>query len=220
MGTKAQPDMTGQLTARTMLAAYAQGVFPMADSASDPRLYWFDPAQRGILPVGGVHVSRSMRRFLRRCDWHATLNNDFAGVVDGCADRPETWINAPLRALYLDLFRMGHAHSLEIYTGDTLIGGLYGLTLGGAFFAESMFSRRENASKAALIWMSVHLARCGFVLWDTQYPNPHLASMGGQTISRLEYRRRLATALQVQADMISQPLPGCYDLLQEITQTS
>jgi len=203
-----------------MLAAYAQGVFPMAQSASDPQLYWFEPALRGILPVGGVHVSRSMRRFLRHCGWQASLDWDFPAVLAGCADRQETWINAPLSALYRELFAMGHAHSLEIREEGELIGGMFGLTLGGAFFAESMFSRRSNASKAAMIWMSSHLARCGFLLWDTQYPNPHLASMGGQTIPRPEYRRRLDAALRVRADFNAHDLPGIQPLLQEITQTS
>ncbi len=212
--------MSGDLTADRMLAAYAQGVFPMAQSASAPQLYWFEPALRGILPVGGVHVSRSMQRFLRHCGWRATIDRDFTGVVAGCADREETWINAPLFALYQDLFHMGYAHSLEVYAGKELIGGMFGLTLGGAFFAESMFSRRSNASKTALIWMSSHLSRCGFTLWDTQYPNPHLASMGGQTIPRLEYRRRLAAALRIGADITSQDLPDVQALLQEITHTS
>ncbi len=196
------------------------GIFPMAASADDPQLHWFEPTQRGILPVGGVHISRSMRRVLRRCDWRVSLNTNFGGVIDGCADRPETWINAELRQIYAKLFGMGHAHSLEIHEGDTLIGGMFGLSLAGAFFAESMFSRRRNASKAAMIWMSAHLANCGFVLWDTQYPNPHLASMGGLTISRAEYRRRLTAALTHQADITAQPLPSVQALLQDTTQTS
>ncbi len=208
------------LTAERLLFAYAQGVFPMAESATDATLYWFDPPERGVLPVGGVHVSRSMRGLLRSCDWHATVNRDFAGVVAGCADRPETWINAPLAALYDELHRMGHAHSLEIWQGDALIGGTYGISLGGAFFAESMFSRRDNASKAALIWMSAHLRRCGFSLWDTQYPTPHLASMGGAAISRGDYRRRLARAIQQPATLISGALPPPQALLQDMTQTS
>lgn len=211
--------MTG-LTAEKMLLAYAQGVFPMAESAGDQQLYWFDPPQRGILPVGGVHVSRSMRRFLRDCGWHASVNRDFQGVVAGCADRPETWINAPLMSLYQQLFHAGYAHSLEVYENGHLIGGTYGVTLGGAFFAESMFSRRKNASKAALIWLSAHLARCGFTLWDTQYPTPHLASMGGQTIGREEYRRRLARAIRTQTRFAVAGLPTAQALLQEITQTS
>ncbi|WP_347268571.1 leucyl/phenylalanyl-tRNA--protein transferase [Paracoccus sp. (in: a-proteobacteria)] len=212
--------MGQNLTARQMLAGYARGIFPMARSAEDPQLLWFEPGLRGILPVGGVHVSRSMRRHLRGCDWQASLDRDFAGVIRGCADREETWINPELFALYLDLFRQGHAHSLEIWQGDALIGGTYGVSLGGAFFAESMFSRRSNASKAALIWLSGHLARCGFALWDTQYPSPHLASMGGMTISRAEYRRRLAVASARQADFNAWPLPDRQTLLQDITQTS
>lgn len=212
--------MNGGLTPANMLAGYAQGVFPMAQSASDPQLYWFEPSLRGILPVGGVHVSRSMRRVLRHCGWRASIDRDFTGVVRGCADRAETWINPQLFALYQDLFRLGHAHSVELREGEELVGGMFGLVLGGAFFAESMFSRRTNASKAAMIWVSGHLARCGFTLWDTQYPNAHLASMGGQTIPRAEYRRRLAQALRQPADFLAHALPDAQALSQEITQTS
>ncbi|MBD9527954.1 leucyl/phenylalanyl-tRNA--protein transferase [Paracoccus sp. PAR01] len=209
-----------ELTAERLLLAYAQGVFPMAESATDAHLYWFDPPERGILPVGGVHVSRSMRRCLRHSGWHASVNRDFLGVIAGCADRPETWINAPLIALYMQLHRMGHAHSLEIYEGDTLVGGTYGISLGAAFFGESMFSRRTNASKAALIWMSHHLRRSGFTLWDTQYGTSHLASMGGQVISRQEYRRKLAMAIRRPADFTGHALPGIQPLLQDMTHTS
>jgi leucyl/phenylalanyl-tRNA--protein transferase len=208
------------LTAERLLFAYAQGVFPMAESSASQQLYWFDPPERGVLPVGGLHVSRSMRRFLARSDWRATVDRDFAGVVAGCADRPETWINAPLIRLYDQLHDMGHAHSLEVWQGDTLIGGTYGISLGGAFFAESMFSRRPNASKAALLWLSAHLHRCGFVLWDTQYPTPHLASLGGLTISRTAYRAQLALAVQMPVTFADLPLPAPQALLQEITQTS
>ena len=212
--------MAEKLSARTMLTAYAMGIFPMAASASGPELFWFDPQQRGVLPVGGVHVSRSMRRLLRQDRWQASINRDFLGVVAGCADRDETWINDELLALYAELFALGHAHSLEIWQDDTLIGGVFGLSLGGAFFAESMFSRRDNASKAALIWLSAHLARCGFVLWDTQYPNPHLASMGGRTIPRSEYHQKLAHALKQRADFTAHALPEPQALVQETTQTS
>ena len=205
--------MLGKLTARAMLEAYAMGIFPMAASASEPELFWFEPTHRGVLPVGGVHVSRSMRRWLRHCGWQASIDQDFMGVVAGCADRDETWINAGLTQLYAELFAMGRAHSLEIRQDGALIGGVFGLSLGGAFFAESMFSRRDNASKAALIWLSAHLARCGFVLWDTQYPNPHLASMGGLTIPRMEYRRRLAAALRQPADFLAHPLPNARALV-------
>lgn len=208
------------LTPRIMLDAYAMGVFPMAAAAEGAELFWFEPQMRGILPIGGVHVSRSMRRILRRSTWRAFIDRDFAAVVDGCADREETWINAELRALYAELHRQGHAHSLEVYDGTRLVGGMFGLTRGAVFFAESMFSRQSNASKAAMIWMSAHLARCGFALWDTQYPNPHLASMGGMTIPRAEYRRRLNAALAQSADLTAFPLPAPQALVQEITQTS
>lgn len=211
--------MTG-LTAERLLFAYAQGVFPMAETASDPQLYWFDPPRRGILPVGHVHVSRSMRRQLRQSDWHASVNGDFAAVVAGCADRDETWINDQLIALYAELHRLGHAHSLEIWQGNALVGGIYGISVGGAFFAESMFSRQENASKAALIWMSDHLRRCGFTLWDTQYPTTHLSSMGGLEISRADYRNRLRRAVQLPAIFGTAPLPDAYALVQDTTQTS
>lgn len=211
--------MTG-LTPERLLFAYAQGVFPMAEAAESSQLYWFDPPERGILPVGGLHMSRSMRRFLAHSDWRATVNRDFAGVVAGCADRPETWINAPLKRLYGELHDIGHAHSLEVWQGDTLVGGTYGVSLGGAFFAESMFSRQTNASKAALLWLSGHLRRCGFVLWDTQYPTPHLASLGGQAISRAAYRQRLMQAVRRPVRFAQGPLPEPQALSQEITQTS
>lgn len=208
------------LTAARMLAAYAQGIFPMAESADKDQLYWFDPPERGILPVGGVHVSRSMQKFLRNCPWRATVDHDFPGVVAGCADRAETWINAPLVGLYDELFKAGHAHSLEIYEGDQLIGGTYGLSIGAAFFGESMFSRRPNASKCALIWMSAHLRRCGFTLWDTQYPTPHLGSMGGRTIGRPEYRRLLSRAITQPVVFQRSEQPDAQALSQETTQTS
>ncbi|MTH79837.1 leucyl/phenylalanyl-tRNA--protein transferase [Paracoccus aestuariivivens] len=208
------------LTAERLLQAYAQGVFPMAESALDTQLYWFDPPERGVLPVGGVHISRSMRRFLRKSNWRASINQDFSGVIAGCADREETWINGPLIDLYMQLFRMGNAHSLEIYEGDELIGGTYGISLGGAFFGESMFSRRTNASKAALIWMSYQLKRTGFRLWDTQYRTEHLVSMGGYSIPRSAYRRALLRAIMIDAKFTATPLPDLQLLLQDMTQTS
>lgn len=210
----------GGLTADKMLAAYAQGIFPMAESAESDQLYWFDPPERGILPIGGVHISRSMRQFLRGCKWRATVDGDFLGVVSGCADRSETWINAPLIDLYQQLHQAGHASSLEVYDGDTLIGGTYGLSIGAAFFGESMFSRRTNASKAALIWMSMHLQRCGFMLWDTQYLTPHLSSMGGRAIGRQEYRRLLAKAIRKPVAFHIGDLPDAQALSQDTSQTS
>lgn len=208
------------ISPQELLAGYANGIFPMARSADDPELLWFDPRLRGIMPVGGCHASRSLRRFLRHSGWHATLNRDFLGVVAGCADRPETWINAPLVDLYDRLHQAGFAHSLEIWDGEVLAGGIFGVSLRGAFFGESMFSTRRNGSKAALLWLSRHLAQCGFTLFDTQYLTPHLASMGGVEIPRTHYRRLLAEALAVEADIGTLPLPGLDQILQEITQTS
>ncbi len=208
------------ISAEQMLWGYANGIFPMAGSAVDPGLHWFDPTRRGILPVGGLHISRSMRRHLRRCGWECALNDRFNEVVQGCADREETWINTELRRAYDHLNRVGSAHSIEVYERGELVGGVFGIAIGGAFFGESMFSRRTNGSKTALILLSRHLADCGFTLFDTQYPTEHLQSLGGQTIPRTEYRRRLARALRLKADITARPLPPLQALLQDSTQTS
>lgn len=203
-----------------MLWGYANGIFPMASSADDPALHWCEPTERGILPVGGVHISRSMRRHLRQSGWRATLNTDFAAVVRACANREETWINGELFRLYGALHEMGRAHSLEIRLGREIVGGVFGLTIGGAFFGESMFSAQKNGSKAALIWLSAHLDACGFTLFDTQYPTPHLTSMGGKVIPRVVYLRRLSRAIRVDADITSRPLPPAQAVWQPRTQTS
>lgn len=208
------------LTPAQLLSGYAQGVFPMAESAANPRLYWFDPPMRGVLPVGGVHASRSLRRDLRRGGWTAHLNVDFDAVVAACAAREPTWINAPLRRLYNELHELGHAHALEIRHQDHFAGGLFGIALGGAFFGESMVSARTNGSKMALLWISSHLARCGFSLFDTQYLTPHLARMGGYELPRATYRHRLSQALRQHCDLTARPLPDPDHILQEITQTS
>lgn len=208
------------LTPAQLLSGYAQGVFPMAESAHDPRLFWFDPPMRGVLPVGGVHASRSLLRDLRRGDWSAHLDGDFNTVVAACADRNETWINAPLARLYHDLHRAGHAHAIEIRHDGRFAGGLFGITLGAAFFGESMMSARTNGSKMALLWASSHLARCGFTLFDTQFLTPHLERMGGIEIPRHLYRRKLASALQGKSDFRSQQLLDADQIWQEITQIS
>lgn len=208
------------LTPRQLLAGYAQGIFPMAASADDPTLHWFDPLRRGVLPVGGVHASRSLLRDLRRGGWTAHLDGDFDAVVAACAARDETWINAPLSALYCQLHQMGHAAALEIRHDGAFAGGIFGVTLGAAFFGESMVSARTNGSKMALIWMSSQLARTGFTLFDTQFLTPHLARMGGVEIPRATYRRQLGLALKHSADLTAEPLLSADQLWQEITQTS
>lgn len=208
------------LTAAQLLSGYARGVFPMAESADDPRLYWFDPPMRGVLPVGGVHASRSLRRELRRGGWSAHTDGDFDAIVAACAARDVTWINAPLVRLYRDIYRGGHAHALEIRHDGQFAGGIFGITLGGAFFGESMVSARTNGSKMALLWMSSHLSRCGFSLFDTQFLTPHLARMGGIEIPRAAYHRRLSEALRHRADFNAAPILSDRQLWQEITQTS
>ncbi len=187
------------LTADLLLRAYAAGIFPMAESRDDPTVHWVDPRRRGIFPLDGFHISRSLGQRIR--GWNYTIRTDsaFEAVLRGCADRPETWINPAIHGLYMDLFRQGHAHSLEVWESDDLVGGVYGVTLGAAFFGESMFSRRTDASKVALAWLVHRLRAGGFRLFDTQFLTPHLASLGGQEISRAEYHSRLADALTHQA---------------------
>ena len=206
------------LTAAMLLQGYANGVFPMAYAADDPQLHWFDPPWRGILPVGRVHASRSLVRSLARGGWSADARPDFDRIVAACADRPETWINAPLRRLYAELHALGHAHALSVSLDGALAGGIFGVTLGGAFFGESMFSIRTNGSKMALVWISDHLARCGYKLFDTQYLTPHLATMGGAEISRHEYRMRLARALRQRAGFHARPLRSAEALLAVLRQ--
>ena len=175
------------------------GVFPMAESAESTELHWVEPKRRGILPLDGFHISRSLAKEMRRGGFEIVANRDFAGVVAGCADRPETWINAQIFDLYLALHRMGHAHSLELWEDGALKGGTYGVTLGRAFFAESMFSRRRSASKIVLAHLVERLRARGFMLLDTQFITPHLATLGGIEISRADYQTRLTEALQGEA---------------------
>lgn len=202
-----------RLTPAELLAGYANGIFPMAGSAGDPGLSWFNPPRRGILPVGGVHASRSLLRELARGGWTADAAPGFDAIVDHCANRPETWINAPLRALYAALHEAGHAHALAVYKGGVLAGGLFGVSLGGAFFGESMFSTQSSGSRMALLWLSDHLHRCGFTLLDTQYRSAHLASMGGLEIPRPVYQAKLAEALQLTARFDARPLQDAAGLL-------
>lgn len=210
-----------ELTPELLLGAYANGIFPMSESRDDPEVFWVDPRERGIIPLDGFHVSRSLARRIRSGQFQITTDTDFEGVVAGCADREETWISHGIAALYAQLHRMGAAHSLEVRDGDALVGGVYGVTIGAAFFGESMFSRRTDASKVALAYLTDRLNRAGFTLFDTQFLTPHLASLGGIEIPRHVYRARLAAALRKQADFTAPGLPPTPDqLLQRRTQTS
>lgn len=190
---------TNAITPAILLRAYAAGIFPMAERRDDPEIHWVDPRRRGILPLDGFHISRSLRRRILTAPWRVTADTAFAATVEACADRDETWINDTIFALYVSLHRAGYAHSIEVWEGDDLIGGVYGVTLGSAFFGESMFSRRTDASKAALAYAVHRLRAGGFTLFDTQFLTPHLQSLGGIEIPRGEYHRRLAAALQTTA---------------------
>ena len=208
------------LSPELLLHAYSVGVFPMSEHRDDPEVFWVDPKRRGILPLDGFHISRSLAKRIRNGGFEVTINRDFGGVVTGCADRPDTWINAEIFDRYLDLHHMGHAHSLEIRQEGELVGGVYGVALGGAFFGESMFSRARDASKVALAYLLDRLRQGGFALCDTQFLTAHLASLGAIEISRAAYQRRLRDALELQGDFTTPELPGPQLLLQRMTQTS
>lgn len=209
------------LTPQLLLNAYASGVFPMAEHQDDPEIFWVDPRRRGIFPLEEFHISRSLARRIRRGGYRISINQDFEGVVKGCADRPETWINAQIFDLYMQLHAMGFAHSLEVWIGDDLVGGIYGVTLGRAFFGESMFSRRTDASKIALAYLVDRLRLAGFTLFDTQFITPHLGRLGATEVTRARYHRLLEEALEGDADFTAPALPASpQDVLQRSTQTS
>jgi leucyl/phenylalanyl-tRNA--protein transferase len=190
--------------ARDLLSCYARGVFPMADARDDERVFLIDPERRGILPLEEFHVSRRLARTVRAEPFEVRTDTAFRDVVQLCAeakpDRPETWINHPIEALYVRLFELGHAHSVECWSGGELLGGLYGVALQGAFFGESMFSRARDASKVALTHLVARLIAGGFRLLDAQFMTDHLTQFGAQEISRQDYHRRLAAALSVEAE--------------------
>ncbi|AKS45732.1 leucyl/phenylalanyl-tRNA--protein transferase [Octadecabacter temperatus] len=213
--------MTTTLTPENLLAAYAGGVFPMSEHRDDPELFWVDPRQRGVLPLDGFHISRSLAKAIRSERFKVTFDVDFNGVVAGCADRDETWINDMLTTLYGQLHLARMARSVEVWDGDVLVGGVFGITLGGAFFGESMFSTRTDASKVALVYLVDRLNVGGFALFDTQFITPHLASLGGLEIPRADYRKMLDDALVLGAGFDRQgEVPDPYSLLQRNAQTS
>jgi leucyl/phenylalanyl-tRNA--protein transferase len=209
-----------RLTPDLLLHGYSVGIFPMAEHRSDPEIFWVDPKRRGIIPLDGFHQSRSLRRAIRRGDYTVSINQDFTATVEACADRAETWINDEILKLYQSLHHSGHAHSLELRADDVLIGGVYGVALGGAFFGESMFSRRKDASKIALAYLVHRLRAGGFVLFDTQFITPHLASLGAVEISRAAYHSALRHALPKQANFLAPDTPHPHEVLQRSTHTS
>ena len=183
------------LDPRLLLQGYASGIFPMADSRDASELYWVEPRTRAIIPLEGFHLSRSLRRTLRSGKFQVTRDRDFAGIIAACADREETWINDELEHAMIALHGSGHAHSIEVWDGAQLVGGLYGVKLGRAFFGESMFSRATDASKVALAWLVARMKAGNFTLLDCQFMTEHLASLGAVNVPRETYVALLAAAL-------------------------
>lgn len=213
--------MQTNLTPEMLLDAYAGGIFPMAEHRGDPALFWVDPRQRGILPLEGFHISRSLAKTIRSARFTITYDAGFDAVVSACADREETWINQNLTWLYGQLHRAGKARSIEMWQDGELVGGVFGVTIGGAFFGESMFSHATDASKVALAYLVDRLRTGGFALFDTQFITPHLRSLGGVEIPRASYRILLDEAVTLPADFNRQgPVPDPYSLLQRNAQTS
>lgn len=186
-----------QLTPELLLHAYAHGFFPMAESAEADIIGWYDPEMRGIIPLESFHTPKNLAKLWRQQVFNIRTDTAFRAVMQGCADRESTWINSEIIDTYSTLHRLGYAHSIECWQEEKLVGGLYGIALGGAFFGESMFSIVPNASKVALVALVERLNRLGYVLLDTQYVNAHLLQFGCTEISRAEYHASLQKALEV-----------------------
>jgi leucyl/phenylalanyl-tRNA---protein transferase len=201
-----------ELTADILLRAYSIGVFPMAESRESTELFWVEPHERGVFPLDGLVVSRSLAKTLRSDRFEVVADRDFSAVMRACADRDNTWINDEILRLYAGLHRAGHAHSIEVYENGALVGGLYGVSLRSVFFGESMFHRARDASKVALVHLFARLRAGGFRLLDTQFLTEHLASLGAIAVSREDFRLMLAESLRTEADFGALPagraLPG------------
>jgi leucyl/phenylalanyl-tRNA--protein transferase len=202
-----------EITTDILLGAYSIGLFPMAESARDRNLFWVDPEQRGIFPLDGLIVSKSLAKSVRSDRFEIKIDSDFDAVIDECAascrGREKTWINARIRRLYRQLFDIGRVHSVECWAHGKLVGGLYGVHIGAAFFGESMFYRKSDASKVALVHLVARLAKGGFRLLDTQFVTPHLASLGAIEVPKQTYRRKLVDALSHEGDFWSWPKDMC-----------
>jgi leucyl/phenylalanyl-tRNA--protein transferase len=193
-----------ELTPEVLLKAYACGIFPMAENADDPALYWIDPPKRGIVPLDAFHLPSRLARTVRTTRFTVVCDRDFGAVIDACAapgpQRSRTWINARNRQLYGALFEIGHCHTVEVYDGDTLVGGLYGVDLGRAFFGESMFHTARDASKIALVHLAARLRRSRYRLLDTQFLTDHLKTFGAIEVPQQRYQRMLAAAIKDEPD--------------------
>jgi leucyl/phenylalanyl-tRNA---protein transferase len=200
------------ITPQILLQAYAAGVFPMAESAGDPALYWVEPEERGIIPLDGFHISRSLRKRVKHQTYEIRIDAAFNQVIAECAaksdSRKETWINKRIISLYSQLHKMGCAHSVESWLDGELVGGLYGIRIGSAFFGESMFSRSTDASKVALVHLIARLKYGGFTLLDAQFVNPHLLQFGSLAIKKADYHKLLEPALEKDADFRAFSLDG------------
>ena len=198
-----------EITPQVLLRAYACGIFPMAESADDPQLYWIEPQARGVLPLERMTVPRRLARTIRRAPYEIRIDTAFEEVIEGCASsrpgRRSTWINAQIRNLYRELFRQGHCHTVEVWHEGELAGGLYGVALGGAFFGESMFSNVRDASKIALVYLAARLIHGGFLLLDTQFVTDHLRQFGTVEVEKPEFHARLDAAIEAEADFMRLP---------------
>src|SRR5215472_317373 len=199
-----------EITADLMLRAYRHGLFPMAETRRGERLYWLDPDKRGVLPLDRFHVPRRLARTVQSGPFAVSVDQDFAAVIGGCAaavpGREDTWINPQIERLFGELHQLGHAHSVETWLGEELVGGLYGVAIGGAFFGESMFSFARDASKVALVHLVARLRLGGFRLLDTQFVTAHLSQFGAIELPRKQYHKLLAEALIGEADFAALPL--------------
>lgn len=214
-----------EITPQVLLKAYALGIFPMAESAEDNALFWIEPEKRGILPLNNVHVSKRLIRTVKAGRFEIRVDNNFKGVIEGCATscpgRTSTWINQRIRELYNELFRLGHCHTIETWRNGKLVGGLYGVHLGGVFFGESKFHFERDASKVALVYLIARLKHGGFRLLDTQFVTDHLRRFGAVEVSRDKFQRLLEDALPVRADFLGLPAGESPEsVLQLVSQTS
>lgn len=209
------------LTPSLLLQAYRIGLFPMSEGRHDPEVFWVDPTLRGIFPLQRFRISRSLAKRMRNTPFTVSFNRAFTDVMRHCADRPETWINPTILDLYGQLFDQGHAQSIEVWKDNALIGGVYGVTIGAAFFGESMFSRRRDGSKIALAYLVDRLRQSGFLLFDTQFLTPHLASLGAVELPRADYRDLLHAAIAEPARFDAEtPAPTPQEVLQRNAQMS
>lgn len=218
-------DVNFEITPQVLLKAYALGIFPMSESADDPGLFWIEPDVRGIIPLDGFHLPRRLARTVASNKFEVRINSDFEAVIEGCAgggmDRPKTWINARIRKLYGELFDMGACHTVETWQDGKLVGGLYGISLGAAFFGESMFSRVADASKVALVHLVARLKTGGYRLLDTQFTTSHLRQFGAIDVEKRIYQALLAEAIAQEADFYRLAGGATSDvILQSVSHTS